>query len=272
MDSLCAVVVALVIGILIILRVTRGVVVTVSGIRKHGTGCFAVVNTGSTPVESANKLLTTVGYRLEGKTAYALEGSIFIAGAAIQWLRDGLGLLGESGESGTLAASLSGNDGVSLVPAFTGLGAPHWDPRARGAIFGITRNTGPAHFARAALESVCYQTHDLLRAMIADGAQSPSALRVDGGMVANDWLVQCLADITGVPVERPNNIETTALGAARLAGLEAGVYESLDDMSSTWQLDHRAEPNLDEAIRQKNIKNWSAAVEAVRRYAVDREE
>ncbi len=237
----------------------------------YGTGCFAVLNTGSMPVESANKLLTTVGYRLEGRTAYALEGSIFIAGAAIQWLRDGLGLLAESGESAELAASLSGNEGVVLVPAFTGLGAPHWDPDARGAIFGMTRDTGPAHFARAALESVCYQTHDLLRAMIADGAQSPSALRVDGGMVANDWLLQCLADITGVPVERPDNIETTAIGAARLAGLKAGVYGSLDEMSSAWQLDRRAEPALDETQRDKDLKSWSAAVEAVRRYAADRQ-
>jgi len=236
----------------------------------YGTGCFAVLNTGSTPLESSNKLLTTVGYRLEGRVAYALEGSIFIAGAAIQWLRDNLGLMAESAESARLAASLPGNEGVVLVPAFTGLGAPHWDPDARGAIFGLTRNSGPAHFARAALESVCYQTHDLLRAMIADGAQSPSALRVDGGMVANDWLMQCLADITGVAVERPDNIETTAIGAARLAGLKAGVYGSLDELSSAWQLDHRTEPRLDETARRANLGNWSAAVEAVRRYAVDR--
>jgi len=233
----------------------------------YGTGCFAVLNTGSTPVESANKLLTTVGYRIDGRTAYALEGSIFIAGAAIQWLRDGLGILEAAGDSSEMAASLSWNHGLRLVPAFTGLGAPHWDPHARGAIFGITRDTGPAHFARAALESVCFQTHDLLAAMVADGAETPSALRVDGGMVANDWLLQCLADITGVPVERPDNIETTALGAARLAGLGAGVYDSLEDLSSEWRLDRRADPNLDEAERRKLIKSWTAAVESARRYA-----
>jgi glycerol kinase len=236
----------------------------------YGTGCFAVFNTGSTPLESNNKLLTTVAYRLDGRTAYALEGSIFIAGAAIQWLRDGLGLLAESSESAALADSLDADHGVHLVPAFTGLGAPHWDPHARGAIFGITRNTGPAHFARAALESVCFQTHDLLSSMIADGAQSPSALRVDGGMVANDWLMQCLADVTGVPVERPDNIESTAMGAARLAGLQAGVYDSLEDVSASWRLDHRAEPRLDDARRREQLKSWSAAVDAVRRYASDR--
>lgn len=235
----------------------------------YGTGCFAVLNTGSTPVDSANKLLTTVGYRIDGRTAYALEGSIFIAGAAIQWLRDGLGILEAAGDSSEMAASLSWNHGLRLVPAFTGLGAPHWDPHARGAIFGITRDTGPAHFARAALESVCFQTHDLLAAMVADGAETPSALRVDGGMVANDWLLQCLADITGVPVERPDNIETTALGAARLAGLGAGVYDSLEDLSSEWRLDRRADPNLDEAERRKLIKSWTAAVESARRYAAE---
>ncbi|MDZ7842700.1 MAG: glycerol kinase GlpK [Gammaproteobacteria bacterium] len=237
----------------------------------YGTGCFAVFNTGETPVTSTNKLLTTVGYRLEGRTAYALEGSIFIAGAAIQWLRDGLGLLETSSDSAGLAASLPDNHGVVLVPAFTGLGAPHWDPDARGAIFGLTRDTGPAHFARAALESVCYQTHDLLQAMTADGAQSLSALRVDGGMVANDWFLQCLADITGVPVERPDNIETTAIGAARLAGLQAGVYESLDEMSAAWRLERRAEPRLDPGRRHKRLGDWAAAVAAVRRYAVDQQ-
>jgi len=235
----------------------------------YGTGCFAVLNTGARPVESANKLLTTVGYRVGGRVSYALEGSIFIAGAAIQWLRDGVGLLEHAAQSGALAASLTGNQGVMLVPAFTGLGAPHWDPHARGAVFGITRDTGPAQLARAALESVCYQTHDLLDAMTADGARSPSALRVDGGMVANDWLLQCLADTTGVPVERPANIETTALGAARLAGLQAGVYDSLEEMSSAWRCDFRAEPSLEEPVRRRNLRNWSVAVKAVRRYAAE---
>ncbi len=234
----------------------------------YGTGCFAVFNTGDDAVESVNKLLTTVGYRLEGRTTYALEGSIFVAGAAIQWLRDGIGVIENSAQSEALAASLADSHGVYLVPAFTGLGAPHWDPLARAAVFGMTRDTGPAHLARAALESVCYQTYDLLTAMIADGTSAPSALRVDGGMVANNWLLQCLADITGVPVERPVNIETTALGAARLAGLASGVYDSLDAMSSAWQLDRRAEPGLDPALRKQRIRSWTAAVDAVGRYTL----
>jgi len=234
----------------------------------YGTGCFAVFNTGEKAVESNNKLLTTVGYRLDGRTTYALEGSIFVAGAAVQWLRDGLGVIASSADSESLAASLADNQVVYLVPAFTGLGAPHWDPHARGAIFGMTRDTGPAHFARAALESVCYQTHDLLTAMIADGAQAASALRVDGGMVANNWLLQCLADITGAVVERPANIETTALGAARLAGLQCGIYSSLEEMSAAWRLDRRASPSLDEDARHRLVRQWSAAVDAVGRYAL----
>ncbi len=234
----------------------------------YGTGCFAVFNTGETAIESANKLLTTVGYRLAGRTTYALEGSIFVAGAAIQWLRDGLGVIRESRESEALAERQRDNQGVYLVPAFTGLGAPHWDPHARGAVFGMTRDTGPGQLARAALESVCYQTHDLLTAMVADGTQAPSALRVDGGMVANNWLLQCLADITGVTVERPTIIETTAVGAARLAGLQSGVYDSLEAMTSAWQLDRRADPALDESTRNRYIRRWNAAVDAVGRYAL----
>jgi glycerol kinase len=234
----------------------------------YGTGCFAVFNTGDTAVESSNKLLTTVGYRLEGRTTYALEGSIFVAGAAIQWLRDGLKIISESSQSEEMAASLEDNHGVYLVPAFTGLGAPHWDPHARGAIFGMTRDTGPSHFARAALESVCYQTHDLMTAMVADVNHAPSALRVDGGMVANNWLLQCLADITDVPVERPTIVETTALGAARLAGLQSGVYDSFDALSSAWQLDRRADPSLDSGTRRRLIRSWTAAVDAVGRYAL----
>jgi glycerol kinase len=233
----------------------------------YGTGCFAVFNTGETPVTSKNRLLTTIGYRIAGRTTYALEGSIFVAGAAIQWLRDELGVIEHASDSELLASSLADNEGVYLVPAFTGLGAPHWDPNARAALFGMTRDTRPAHFARAALESVCYQTLDLLSAMTADGALTPNALRVDGGMVANDWFLQCLADITGVTVERPVNIETTALGAARLAGLQAGVYDSLEDLSSNWLCDRRAEPSLEPAVRQQRIIGWKAAVEAVGRYA-----
>ncbi len=233
----------------------------------YGTGCFAVLNTGARAVVSGNKLLTTVGYRINGCTTYALEGSIFIAGAAVQWLRDGIGVIGSAAETRSLAESLADNGGVYLVPAFTGLGAPHWNPHARGAIFGMTRDTGPAHLARAALESVCFQTNDLLTAMAADGAVAPSALRVDGGMVTNDWLLQALADIAAVPVERPEVVETTALGAARLAGLQAGVYDSLQSLGTAWRCERRAEPALDEVRRQRLVRRWNAAVEAVGRYA-----
>ncbi len=233
----------------------------------YGTGCFAVLNTGERAIASDNKLLTTVGYRIGGRTTFALEGSIFIAGAAVQWLRDGIGVIGSAAETGTLAESLADNGGVYLVPAFTGLGAPHWNPHARGAIFGMTRDTGPAHFARAALESVCFQTADLLTAMAADAAVAPSALRVDGGMVNNDWLLQALADIAAVPVERPEVVETTALGAARLAGLQAGIYDSLQSLGTAWRCQRRAEPVMDGARRQGLIRRWNAAVEAVSRYA-----
>ncbi len=192
----------------------------------YGTGCFVLSNSGDSMIESKNKLLSTIAYRLDGKTTYALEGSIFVAGASVQWLRDGLQIVDNATETEALANGLDSNSGVYLVPAFTGLGAPHWDPHARGAIFGITRATGRAEFARAALESVCYQTADLLSAMADDGV-NPAMLKIDGGMVANNWMAQFLANIVDLPVVRAPILETTALGAARLAGFEAGVYNSL---------------------------------------------
>ncbi len=230
----------------------------------YGTGCFVLVNTGDEAVTSKNRLLTTIAYRLSGKTNYALEGSIFIAGAAIQWLRDGLGIIGSAAESQALAERANPEEAVFLVPAFTGLGAPYWDARARGAILGLTRASGPAEIARAALDAVCYQTRDLLEAMVADGAQTPSTVRVDGGMVANDWLVQRLADLTGCPVERPAVTETTALGAAALAGLGSGLLSSLDEIAGQWRLDGRFDPAMEAGERDRRYDDWKNAVERVR--------
>jgi glycerol kinase len=229
----------------------------------YGTGCFVLLNTGATPVASRNRLITTVAYRLAGRATYALEGSIFVAGAAVQWLRDGLKLIGSAGETEALAKSVFDAGGVYLVPAFTGLGAPHWDAGARGAIFGLTRDTGRAHLVRATLEAVAFQTRDLLEAMAADGAR-PTALRVDGGMTVNDWLMQLLADLLGVPVERPRVVETTALGAAYLAGLGAGVYGSLDDIATHWAGDRRFEPALDATKRDRLYADWRNAVKRTR--------
>ena len=229
----------------------------------YGTGAFLLLNTGETAVASQHRLLTTVAYRLDGKPTYAIEGSIFVAGAAVQWLRDGLGIISNAPETEALARGISDTGGVMLVPAFTGLGAPHWDPDARGAIYGITRATGKAELARAALESVCFQTHDLLTAMAADGV-APSALRIDGGMVANDWLVQCLADILAIPVDRPAVMETTALGAAYLAGLQAGLFASLDDIASRWRRERRFEPEMAAERREGLLKDWQAAVARTR--------
>ena len=230
----------------------------------YGTGCFAVLNTGAEIVESKNKLLTTVAYRLGGKPTYAVEGSIFVAGAAVQWLRDGLKIISSAPKSESLAREISGTNGVYMVPAFTGLGAPYWDPDARGAILGLTRDSGIAHVVRAALEAVCYQTRDLMRAMADDGAAPPTALRVDGGMVANDWLVQFLADILDVPVERPEIIETTALGAAFLAGLQAGIYGSLDDIAAHWRCERVCRPNMPSDERDRLYAGWLDAVGRVR--------
>ena len=225
----------------------------------YGTGCFVILNTGDDAVTSQHRLLTTVGYRLNGKTSYAIEGAIFVAGAAVQWLRDGLGIIKSAAESEGLAKSLDDNHGVYLVPAFTGLGAPYWDPDARGAIFGLTRDTGPREFVRAALESVCYQTFDLFEAMAADGV-SPKAVRVDGGMVANDWLCQNLSDILDIPVQRPVVTETTALGAAYLAGLQAGVYRDLHHIAENWHMDAEFKPELEAGRRKHLLGGWKSAV------------
>ncbi len=229
----------------------------------YGTGCFMILNTGDQVLSSKNKLLSTVGYRLNGKTTYALEGSIFVAGAAVQWLRDSMGIIKSAKETESMATSLESNNGVYLVPAFTGLGAPHWDPDARGAIFGITRNTGPAEFARAALESVCYQTFDLLEAKRRDGVQG-TQLRVDGGMVNNNWLCGFLADILNIRVERPVITETTALGAAYLAGLQIGLFDSLDTIAKTWKVDQVFEPGMAQAERANLLAGWHHALNKVK--------
>ncbi len=225
-----------------------------------GTGCFAVMNTGAEAVRSRHRLLTTVAWRLEGEPTYALEGSIFVAGAAVQWLRDGLRAIENAPQTEALAASLSDSGGVYLVPAFTGLGAPHWDPDARGAIFGLTRDAGPAHLARAALESVCFQTRDLIAAMEADRGSPIDRLRVDGGMVGNAWLLQALADIVGVTVERPRNAETTALGAAYLAGLQAGVFRSVAEIGERWARDAELRPRMPDRERERLVRGWESAV------------
>jgi glycerol kinase len=227
----------------------------------YGTGCFAVLNTGPHLVRSKNRLLATIGCRLNGHTTYALEGSIFVAGAAVQWLRDGLGLLQSAAQSGELAARTDPHQAVYLVPAFTGLGAPHWAPEARGAMFGITRATGPNEFARAALESVCFQTNDLLEAMRSDwqGATG-KVMRVDGGMVASDWTMQRLADIIDAPVDRPEILETTALGAAWLAGMHAGVWPDQDGFASNWRRERRFQPALDTTQRGRLLAGWKDAV------------
>jgi glycerol kinase len=228
----------------------------------YGTGCFAVLNTGSHAVASRNKLLTTIAYRLDGRTTYALEGSIFIAGAAVQWLRDGLKLIERADQSGVLAAEADPEQQVILVPAFTGLGAPHWDAEARGALFGLTRATGSRELARAALEAVCFQTHDLIEAMRRDwaGGGSETVLRVDGGMVASDWTMQRLADILNAPVDRPETLETTALGAAWLAGRTAGVWPDEAGFSATWRRDRRFEPSMEAEVRAAKLKAWAGAV------------
>ena len=232
----------------------------------YGTGCFILVNSGCNRPEPGEGILATVAWRLGGETVYAVEGSIFNAGTTIQWLRDGLGIIGESAASETLAAGLPDNDGVYLVPAFTGLGAPWWDADARGGLFGLTRDTGSAHLARAALEACGYQTADLLEAM---GSHRPGfgagRLRVDGGMAANDWLMQFIADIADAPVERPAVTETTALGAALLAGVGAGLYGSLEQaVAATWRPDRIFTPSMPEDRRRSLLAGWRAAVERVR--------
>ncbi len=229
----------------------------------YGTGCFVLLNTGETACRSRHRLLTTLAYRVGGQTAYALEGSIFVAGAAIQWIRDGIKLIGSSAEVEGLAQGLDSNRGVYMVPAFTGLGAPHWSPRARGAIFGLTRDTGIAEIGRAALEAVGYQTHDLMTAMRGDVRASSWTLRVDGGMAANNWFLQFLADVLAVPVERPQNTETTALGAAWLAAIQLGLLSSLAEAGRHWRRDAHFAPRLEEARRRQLLKGWDNAVARV---------
>ena len=231
----------------------------------YGTGCFALMNIGAEARASRHRLLTTVGYRLHGETAYALEGSIFVAGAAIQWLRDGLRVLDSAAASAAVAAE-SGPSGIYLVPAFTGLGAPHWVPEARGAIFGVTRDTTGGDLVRAALEAVCYQTRDLLDAFAADSGMKPAAMRVDGGMAGNDWMLQFLADMLGIAVERPALNEATAFGAARLAAAGAGLCASPEDFGAGWQLDRRFEPAMSADRRDKLYAGWKHAVETVKDY------
>lgn len=229
----------------------------------YGTGCFALLNTGSLAMHSRSRLLTTIAYQLGGRRTYALEGSIFIAGAAVQWLRDGLRLISKSADVEALARGAKDAHGVYMVPAFVGLGAPYWDAEARGAILGLTRDSGPGEIAAATLDSVCYQTRDLVEAMRTDGAQIDD-LRVDGGMVVNDPLMQRLADTVGAPVERPQVTETTALGAAFLAGLAAGLWPSLEALSKTWVLDRAFKPTEDTISRDRRYAGWKDAVRRVR--------
>ncbi len=227
----------------------------------YGTGCFALLNTGGTAVPSRNRLLTTIAYQLDGQRTYALEGAIFVAGAAVQWLRDGLKLIKHAEQTGPMAAAADPSQAVVLVPAFVGLGAPHWDPDARGAIFGLTRNTGPNELALAALESVCFQTRDLIEAMHADWPTATDVvLRVDGGMTASNWTMQRLADTLDAHVDRPEVLETTALGAAYLAGLAVGFYPKPDDFAKKWHLQRRFSPTMTKDERELRYANWTMAV------------
>jgi len=230
----------------------------------YGTGCFALLNTGDTPLVSRNRLLTTTAYRFAGKPHYALEGSIFSAGATIQWLRDGLGLIENAAETAALARAADPASGVYLVPAFAGLGAPYWDSEARGALYGLTRDSGRAEIARAALEAIGFQTRDLLDAMVADGAAPPAALRVDGGLAQNDWAMGFVADILDLPVERSAIVETTALGAAYLAGLQAGLYADISEMAENWACDMRFESSMKEQDRSQRYAGWLDAVARTR--------
>lgn len=230
----------------------------------YGTGCFALLNTGASPVMSKNRLLTTIAYQFDGTPTYALEGSIFVAGAVVQWLRDGLKIIEAAPETQALAEAADPTQSVVLVPAFVGLGAPYWNAECRGAVFGLTRNSGPAELAKAALESVGYQTRDLLEAMTADWTASggEEVLRVDGGMSASDWAMQFLSDIIGAAVDRPEILETTALGVAWLAGMRAGVYPDQREFAASWALERRFEPQMDEGLRDEKYSAWKRAVAA----------
>ncbi|MCB2129782.1 MAG: glycerol kinase GlpK [Rhodobacteraceae bacterium] len=229
----------------------------------YGTGCFALLNTGETAVSSSNRLLTTIAYQLGGKPTYALEGSIFVAGAVVQWLRDGLGIIADAAESQTLAEGADPGQDVVIVPAFTGLGAPYWNAECRGAVYGLSRNSGPAEFARAALESTGFQTRDLLEAMRADwSGAATGALRVDGGMSASDWAMQFLSDIIGAPVDRPTVLETTALGAAWLAGSQAGIFPDAAGFAENWSRERQFQPGMSERDRDARYTRWKRAVAA----------
>jgi len=229
----------------------------------YGTGCFLVMNTGSEALLSQNRLLTTVGYRLNGETTYALEGSIFMAGATMQWLRDGLKILPDTSESSQHADAIGPDHSVYLVPAFTGLGAPHWDPNARGAIVGLTRDTGISAIITAGLQAVCYQTRDILEAMKADGISDLKAIRVDGGMAVNDWFAQFLSDLLRVEVQRPDVVETTARGVAMLAALQQGVFKDLGDISAAWHSEKTFVPQLDVAVTEKLYQGWLRALAGI---------
>jgi glycerol kinase len=226
----------------------------------YGTGCFMVMNTGKTPIESKNSLLTTIAWEIDGSVEYALEGSIFIAGAVVQWLRDELGIIRSSADVEALAATVPDTNGVVVVPAFAGLGAPHWNSDARGTITGLTRGSNAAHIARAALESIAYQTRDVLTAMQADSGIPILELRVDGGATANNLLMQFQSDLLGVPVVRPKTLETTALGAAYLAGLAVGYWGSQADINSQWQEDRTFRPQMDPAKAADLTKGWNRAL------------
>ena len=227
----------------------------------YGTGCFVLINTGNKAVRSTNKLLTTIAFQIDNTPCYALEGSIFVAGAAIQWLRDGLKFIDSADQSESLAVQADPSQEVYLVPAFVGLGAPHWDPDCRGALYGLTRNTGPAEITKAALESVCYQTYDLLAAIAKDWEGNKSSIvRVDGGMAASNWTMQTLSDILNLPVDRPKNLETTALGAAYLAGMQVGFFPPLKDFAKSWKSESRFSSVMTEIDRQKKLSGWKNAV------------
>jgi glycerol kinase len=248
-----------------------GQLCTQSGMVKntYGTGCFLVMNTGSQPIESKNNLVTTIAWQIGERVDYALEGSIFIAGAVVQWLRDGLGLIRHAAEIETLAASVAHSDGVYLVPAFAGLGAPHWNARARGSLFGVTRGTTSAHIARAALDAIAYQSVDVLKAMEADSGMRIGELRVDGGACANNLLMQFQADMLGVDAVRPRVSETTALGAAYLAGLAVGYWQDIDALQSQWQLEHRFSPSMAQREVDQCLAGWQRAVRAAKAWADD---
>jgi glycerol kinase len=226
----------------------------------YGTGCFLIFNTGETRITSTNNLLTTIGWKINGKVSYALEGSIFIGGAVVQWLRDELKIIKKSAEVEELASTVENNGGVYFIPAFTGLGAPHWDQFARGSIFGLTRGTNAGHIARAALEAIAFQTLEVLKAMESDSGIKVSELRVDGGATANDLLMQIQSDILGIPLVRPKVSETTALGVAYLAGLAVGYWNNIDEIKMQWQEDKKFEPQADPKNIQKMIGTWNKAV------------